>query len=169
MLFLFLVRTYVLGTYQVSAASMEPTLHCASDAGCRATAADKVLVDRVVYRLREPRRGEVVVFHLPAGFPNRCGGARTYIKRVIALPGERIAQVRGRIYVNGQGLAEPYTSGRADESFAPVRIPDDHYFVMGDNREASCDSRNFGPVAHGDLIGRALLIYAPLARIRLLR
>ena len=131
---------------------MEPTIHCGKPkAGCLATADDRV----VVRPGKRPRRGDIVVFEAPATAANLCGASGKYIKRVVALPGETWSERRGSVYVDGRKLSEPYLrSDRRDTlSRAPVHVPRRAYFVMGDNRAASCDSRVWGPLPARKLIG----------------
>lgn len=116
--------------------------------------------DRGRYLFHAPRRGEVVVFEPP--IPNR--GDRDFIKRVIGVPGDRIELREEQVYVNGEPLAEPYLNGGRTTCFGQycdVTLPPDHYFVMGDNRNNSSDSRFWGPVPGDKIIGKALLIYLP--------
>jgi signal peptidase I len=121
---------------------------------------DLVLISRVNYLLGEPARGDIVVFHVPG----QSDEEPPYIKRVIGLPGETIETRNTRIYVNGTELAEPYIT----EPCIPERCGDrtwvlgpDQYFVLGDNRNHSSDSRAFGPVSRDRLIGQAVFLYWP--------
>jgi len=155
--------------FRVPSSSMEPTLHCARPAqGCEARYSDRVIALRIVYRFRDPRRGEIAVFHAPAGAA-ACGegGALTFIKRVIGLPGERISERDGVILVNGRPLANQYVpaSGRDHRSGSWPKLEKDQYFMMGDNRATSCDSRDWGPVPRSDFIGPASITYWPPNRI----
>jgi signal peptidase I len=113
------------------------------------------------YVFRGPRRGEVIVFHPPA--PNSYD--RDFIKRVIGLPGEHVQVKDGRVYINGQELSEPYV--RVAQTFCggqqcDVQLGPDEYYVMGDNRANSSDSRLWGPVPGRNIIGKAWLIYLPI-------
>jgi signal peptidase I len=99
----------------------------------------------------------------------RCGrglGGSTFVKRIVGLPGERVSELDGVIYINGEGLMEPYVdrSRRGRETASWQRIASDRYFVLGDNRMHSCDSRNWGTVPRGDLIGPVMLTYWPPSR-----
>ena len=89
------------------------------------------------------------------------------MKRIVALPGERWEERRGRVFIDGKALAEPYvgTSRRDTRSVGPVRLAARRYFVLGDNRNASCDSREWGPVTRGEIIGRAVFRYWPPRRL----
>jgi signal peptidase I len=158
-------------TYRIVSSAMEPTLRCAKPAsGCTADHGDHVLASRVVYRFRDPRRGDLVAFRVPpAGVP-ACGSSGpglVYVKRLIVLPGERWREKNGFIYVNGTKLDEPYvTPDRRDDMTIPEKIvPKGEYMLIGDNRSFSCDSRRFGPVPRKNLIGPLIATYWPLSRI----
>ena len=158
--------------YRIPSSAMEPTFHCARPgAGCEADRMDRVLVSRFTYRFRDPRRGDVAAFHAPDAAAAACGLVSdadvVYIKRVIALPGERWREQRGNIYVNGTRLDEPYvTPDRRDQETIPQkRVPKDEYLMLGDNRSSSCDSRRWGTVPRDDLIGPVYAAYWPPGRI----
>ena len=168
-----ITQALVVRPYDIPSDSMRPTL----------AEGDHVLVNRLAFRLGSPAAGDIVVFHPPAGAiggGRRCGAPRrpdepcalptrerageTFVKRVVALPGDRIAVRDGRAVVNGRRRAE----ASATEPCRPpslcdlpraVVVPEGHYFVMGDNRGASVDSRYWGPVPRDWLIGEALLRY----------
>jgi signal peptidase I len=162
------LERWVAKPYRIDSASMEPALHCARPGpGCRAGTSDGVLANRLVYRLRAPRRGEVVVARAPAAARRQCGVGGTLVKRLIGLPGETVSERDGFVSVDGRRLREPYLD-LFERDHAPRhtwRVPRGDYFLMGDNRAASCDSREFGPVARRDILGRAALIYWPPGRI----
>jgi signal peptidase I len=170
-----LVKAYVVNPYRIPSASMEPTLHCARpEAGCEARFSDRVLANRFIYRLRDPRRGEIVVFKVPKAAELRCGQGGTFVKRVIGLPGEtlqvRVEAGKGYVYINGKKLEESYIlpDRRSPASkFGPVKIGTDQYFMMGDNRGSSCDSRIWGTVPRANLIGKVFATYWPPNRIGL--
>jgi signal peptidase I len=147
------VRTFFIQAFRIPSESMVPTL----------LAGDHLLVEKITYRFREPRRGEVIVFKFP------LDKDKDYIKRVIGLPGD-IVEIRNKVvYLNGKPLKEPYTihidpnvipkelSPR--DFFGPVKVPENSFFVMGDNRDNSFDSRFWGFVPKKDVIGKALIIY----------
>jgi signal peptidase I len=125
---------------QVSGLSMEPHIR----------SGEYVLINTFAYRIGAPHRGEIAAFH-------HDGGAReVFIKRVVGLPGEHIRIDRGRVYVDGRALDEPYVRNGDDRSFPEVIVPPASVYVLGDNRANSEDSRVFGPVSDDRLIGRAI-------------
>ena len=135
--------------YRIPTSSMEPTLHCAKPgAFCEGRFSDRVIANRLAYRFRKPERGEIIVFKTPKT-AERCGGSgggSTFVKRIVGLPSERVSERGGVIYINGEPLIEPYVdpSRRGRENSSWPRVAPNHYFVMGDNRMHSCDSRTWG-------------------------
>ena len=141
---------------------------------------DRVLVNKISYRFGEPQRGDVIVFdRTPNTDENLVGalfrnlaesvGVRTpeadLIKRVIALPGETIEIRRNTVFVDGEALDEPYLAdGIRTDPMEPVTVPEDEYFVMGDNRSRSQDSRFFVTVSRDEVVGRAFVIIWPTSR-----
>ena len=108
-----LVKAFVINPYRIPSSSMEPTLHCAQPAsGCEARFSDRVLANRFIYHLRDPARGEIVVFQTPEAAQIKCGAGGTFVKRLIGMPGEtvevRLERGEGYVYVNGRKLDEPY-------------------------------------------------------------
>ncbi|HUA99801.1 MAG TPA: signal peptidase I [Terracidiphilus sp.] len=118
---------------------------------------DRLFINKFVYHFEAIHRGDVVVFHYP------LDPSKSYIKRVIALPGDRIRIVDGQVWLNGRHLREPYVPARYrdDDSMAQLTVPPDCYFVMGDHRSISSDSRAFGPVERDLIYGKAVFIYWP--------
>lgn len=116
---------------------------------------EHVLINTFAYRFSQPRRGDIVAFR------NDDQTRPLFIKRVIGLPGDRVAVVRGRILVNGTALAEPYVRYPDDRSFPEAIVPRNAVYVLGDNRADSEDSRFFGPVGDDRLVGRALAVIWP--------
>ena len=176
-----LIQAFLVKPYRIPSASMEPTL----------AIGQRVLVNRLGNRFSAPSVGDIVVFHPPAGaesgLGDQCGGqppqgqvcmketpqegTTTFIKRVVAGPGDRIKLVHGTLWRNGKPVKEPYarpcTGGGCDFEREAV-VPPDHWFMMGDNRGDSDDSRFWGPVPRKWIIGDAFATYWPPKRIGLL-
>jgi signal peptidase I len=147
---------------------MEPTLHCARPGSqCEARFSDRVLACRFCYHLFAPKRGDIIVFKTPPAAETRCGAGGTFVKRLIGLPGDEWEERNGYVYIDGKRLDESYIKPmrRDSRTIAPMRIPRDHYFMMGDNRNSSCDSREWGSVPKANLIGKVFAIYWPPSRI----
>ena len=172
----FVLKAFVVQAFYIPSASMEPTLGVG----------DRVLVTKFAYRFREPERGEVVVFREDAGIDtdgNVVGDAvrsftaslglseprdRDFIKRLIGLPGDVVEMREGVVFVNGEVLPEAaaadggYLSERDLNDFGPITVEPDHYFMMGDNRPNSSDSRfALGQIERDQLLGRAFVIIWP--------
>jgi signal peptidase I len=162
------IKLWIVNPYRIPSSSMEPTLHCARPGdGCTARFSDRVLACRFCLRIRGPRRGEIVVFDTPPLAAVRCGMGGAYVKRVIGLPGDRWEERDGHVYVNGTRLDEPYVHAdrRDSRTVAPTRVPSGRYFMMGDNRADSCDSRAWGTVPRRSLIGIVFATYWPPNRV----
>ena len=149
----FVVRTFVIAHFVVEGESMYSTLDTN----------DRVFVNKLSYRLHDPNRGDVVVLHQVTG-----ASERDLIKRVIGLPGESVEVRNCTVLIDGRVLNEPYldpevvtaTNCGGDYVLDGV-IPDNHVFVMGDNRGGSQDSRAIGPINEDDLVGRAFVVFWP--------
>jgi signal peptidase I len=163
----FAIKQWVVNPYRIPSSSMEPTLHCAGGPGCEARLSDRVLANRFIYRFRSPHRGEIVVFKTPPAAKQRCGAGGTFVKRLIGLPGESWSERDGFVYINGKKLNEPYIKAdrRDSETHSAQVIPKGQYFMMGDNRAQSCDSRVWGTVPRKNLIGEVFATYWPPNRI----
>jgi len=164
------IKAWVVNPYRIPSSSMEPTLHCAGAAlGCTARFSDRVLANRFIYHFVEPKRGDIVVFETPQAARRDCGAGGTFVKRIVGLPGEVWEMRGGDVYIDGVRLREPYVnSDRRDaDSKPPYRIPEDQYYVMGDNRAQSCDSRVWGSLPKANLIGKVFAVYWPPRRISL--
>ena len=162
-----LLRTYVVQSFYIPSPSMVPTL----DVG------DRIMVNKLSYDLHGVHRGDIVVFKRP---PLEQQDFPDLVKRVIGLPGESISTQNGHVYINGKILPEPWLP-QASSSYTgalpsdphqqfnmpgPVVIPAGEYFVMGDNRTDSEDSRFFGPIPKSLIVGRAMAVVWPLSRIK---
>jgi len=150
-LIIFLVIRQGVQNYRIESHSMEPNFFDGQ----------YVLVNKLAYKLGEPHRGDVVVFHNPSN-PDE-----DYIKRIIGLPGDTVSFGDGFVYINGQPLDEPYVRPPADggRPNPPVTVADGHIFVMGDNRPNSRDSRVFGPLSEDLMVGKAWVRIWPLSKI----
>ncbi len=148
------VRPFVMEAFWIPSGSMIPTLEIG----------DRVLVNKFIFRFTDPRRGDVIVFE------SVDNSKEDLIKRVVGLPGDKIAVRGGKLFVNGEPQKEPYTNKRLpDRSFyAKTKVPKNHVFVMGDNRGNSADSRVFGPLPEKNIEGEAFLRFWPPDRIGLL-
>lgn len=157
------VNTFVAQPFEVQQRSMQPAL----------ASGDHILIDKLSIRWSPYSRGDVVVFHAPGEYD---AGGIPYVKRIIGMPGDTIQIENGRIFVTPAGgvanrLDEPYLA--AGEASLPQgadgrrewNVPDNAYFVLGDNRSESVDSRTFGAIPHDRIVGRALLRYLPIDRM----
>jgi signal peptidase I len=178
---LVLVQVVLLKPYRIPSASMVPTFE----------PGDRVLAAQHWYRIADPGRGDIVVFH-PNGldrnvFRSNRASSRTFVKRVVALPGETAGSIGGRLYVCGRGvtpqvrtapegtpgcayLTEGYTRGptyecEGDAPYGPETVPSGQYLLLGDNRADSEDSRCFGTIPRRQLLGRVVARYWPFGRI----
>jgi signal peptidase I len=150
----FVVKTFLIQAFYIPSGSMLPTLE--ED--------DRVLVNKLSYKIRDIRRGELVVFESPS---HAEGEIRDLIKRVIGLPGETVEARDGRVLINGQPIEEDYLGeGITTGPLEPQVIPPDHYWVMGDNRGNSKDSRFFGAIDEDLIVGRAFVKVWPLNHLR---
>lgn len=148
-LVLFFAINVVSARVRVEYSSMEPNFHDG----------DYIIVNRLAYKWGAPERGDVVVFP----YPNNP--EEDYIKRVIGLPGDRVAVYSGVLYINGQPVDEPYLSETMREDYSEHVVPDGSVIVMGDNRNASSDSRSWGPLPISDVIGKAIFRYFPFNNV----
>lgn len=154
------IIVFIAQSFLVQGSSMEPNLHNG----------ERLLVDKVTYRFRAPRRGEVVVFKNPTD------PRRKFIKRIIGLPGDKVEIRDNHVFLNGERLDEPYvlspTLGPYGQpKFPAAEVPEGKYFVLGDNRNNSDDSRypDVGFVPRENFVGRALILYWPVTRAGILR
>ncbi|MGG4554949.1 signal peptidase I [Paenibacillus humicus] len=151
-----LLNMFVFNLSMVKGESMQPTLE----------EQERLFVDKIVYYFSSPRSGDIVVLKDPSTGPDK---KHYLVKRVIAAPGETV-EIRDHVlYVNGQALNEPYTDVQIeDRDFTEIRLGENEYFVMGDNRRygRSKDSRSFGSVQKKDIVGRAEFVFWPVTKIR---
>ena len=173
------LKHWVVNPYRIPSSSMEPALNCAKPgSGCLGNSSDRVLACRICLAFgRNPSRGDIVVFNTPRAAAADCGEGGTFVKRVIGLPGETVKEDdKGFIWIRGPNsrqyvkLNEPYltTQNRLADSkdFGRFwRVPQGEYFMMGDNRGQSCDSRTWGSVPRNKLIGTVFFVYWPPDRI----
>jgi signal peptidase I len=161
------LKQWIVNPYRIPSSSMEPTLHCARPGpGCRAHFSDRVLACRFCYWFSSPSRGDIIVFKTPPEAAQKCGEGGTFVKRLIGLPGETVSEKNGRLFIDGRALKEPYIhQGFRDSQTGSWRVPKSKYFFMGDNRAQSCDSRQWGSVPRGNIIGEVFFVYWPPNRI----
>ena len=172
------IKAFLVQAFFIPSESMVPTL----------APGDRVLVNKVIYRLRDPGRGDVIVFEDPNPQPHEDRGPiagffgwvargmgvsqaedEDFIKRIVGLPGETIQGRNGKILIDGRELSEPYLNGVTTGNFAPVDIPEGEYFVMGDNRANSNDSRySLGTIPEEKVVGEAFVVIWPPSRWGLL-
>lgn len=146
-----LIMVFIARAYTVNGDSMLPTLHHG----------ERLLVDKISYRFTEPKRGEIIVFKNPSNTSEQ------FIKRVLGLPGDKVSITQGVVYVNDQPVLENYTLAPARIGFSEKIVPAETYFVLGDNRNNSEDSRfsRVGFLPRNLIVGRAIWRYWPLNRV----
>ena len=151
------IKTFLFQAFYSPSESMVPTLQVG----------DRVLVNKLSYELHDVNRQDVVVFKAPEAA--ETGDIQALVTRVIGLPGDTVEARDGEVYVNGTLLAEPYLPpGTQTTNLPPTTVPPGYMFVMGDNREASKDSRVFGPVEERAIVGRVFVRIWPLGRFGIL-
>jgi signal peptidase I len=152
-----LVRTYVFQTFYIPSGSMEPTL----------LVGDRIVVSKLSVEFGAIHRGDILVFKAPPGVLSDCTDSVTdLVKRVIGLPGDDLTSKGNTIYVNGKKLAQPWSHYEPlGRRIGNVHVPANHYFMMGDNQPASCDSRYWGTIPRSSIIGKAFIRIWPLSRI----
>ena len=145
-LIIFLVIRFAIQSYRVSGPSMEPGLN--ND--------EYVIVNKMAYLFHTPERGDVIVFHFP------LNTSEDFIKRIIAVPGDTVKVDSTHVWVDGVLLNEPYISAHANPLAETWKVPANEYFVLGDNRPVSDDSRDWGFVPKDYIVGKAAIVYWPL-------
>ena len=154
-----MVRSLVFESFYVPSGSMIPTIEIG----------DHMIVDKLSYHLHPVGFGDIVVFHKPAN-DHTSAKIHYLVKRVIGLPGQTIWSHDGKVYIDGKPIAEPFlpkgvqTHGIHTPSGGAIHIPKNEYYVLGDNRGDSADSRVFGPISRSLIVGRVILIYWPLSQ-----
>jgi len=154
----FLVRTFVFQTFFIPSGSMEPTLKIG----------DRIIVSKLSYHLHSVGRGDIIVFHAPPREATVCAdpSVKDLVKRVIGLPGETISSSGSTIFINGRPITQPwFPATPLGPPIATTKIPADSYFVMGDNRSFSCDSRMWGTLPGNDVIGHVIFRIWPISQI----
>jgi signal peptidase I len=149
------VRSYVIQTFYIPSGSMEPTLNIG----------DRILVFKLAYDFASPAIGDVVVFKAPPS--EHCGEPSVVdlVKRIVGVPGDRISSSGNVILINGKPLVQDWTHyANLNDPISPQRIAPNHYFMVGDNHPASCDSRVWGTVPRSDIIGKVVLKIWPLSQ-----
>lgn len=145
-----IIRFFLFQPFYIPSGSMEPTLK----------PGDRIIVNKITYRFSQPRRGDIMVFKYPRD------PSRDFIKRIVGLPGETLEIKDSVVYINNKKIPQPYLPpGLQFGSFGPVNIPEGSYFMMGDNRNNSEDSRVWGTLPRENIVGKAMFIYWPLTRI----
>jgi signal peptidase I len=173
-LLVFLVIQGTVRNFRVDGSSMHPTLEGGQYLLVNKLVyfkVDKERLSRIVpfwkvdqpdgrFAIHPPERGEVIVFH----FPNNP--SKDFVKRVIALPGEEVSLRAGTVYINGEPLEETWQPAKDSSTRPPLRVPEKEYYVLGDNRKASNDSRNWGFVSEEEVVGKVWLVYWPTSSAR---
>lgn len=146
------LRTFVIEARKIPTGSMLPTIQLE----------DRVIVDKFFFKeFDHISPGDIIVFHPPPS----AHATEDFIKRVIGLPGDKVEIKNHTTYVNGQALYEPYVLEKSNNDFGPIVVPDDSVFVMGDNRNNSADSREWGFLPMKNITGRTLFRYWPIGQI----
>lgn len=159
------IYLFLFQPHQVKGNSMYPNFHNG----------EFLLTDKISYRFGEPRRGDVIIFKAPPSEP--CAEIECeYIKRIVGAPGDIIKVVDGKIYANNQILAELYlpkgfttSPGSFLRENTEIKIPEDEYLLLGDNRNQSRDGREFGTIPRANIIGKAWLRYWPFNKVGIIR
>jgi len=147
----FFIITFIGQVTVVKGASMESTLHNK----------ERLIANKISYRFEPPKSGDIVIFRPP------LDTKRNYIKRVIGIPGDSIKIEEGKVFVNDQAVDESYVEFRSYENMPTITVPKDSYFVLGDNRPNSSDSRYWGFVPRKNVIGKAWAVFWPINKMRI--
>lgn len=148
----FVIRFFLFQPFFIPSGSMEPTLK----------KGDRIVVNKITYRFSEPKRGDIIVFKYPVN------PKRDFIKRLIGLPGETLEVKNNQVYIDGKVLEQSFLPKNLTyrSNFGPVKIPEKQYFMMGDNRNNSEDSRFWGNLPEKNIVGKAMFIYWPFDRAK---
>lgn len=150
------IRALIAEPRYIPSDSMVPTLHVG----------DRVVVEKISYHLQPPKTGDIVVFAPPEQLQEQgFTQDQAFIKRIIGLPGQTVAVKKGLVYLNDKPLVEKYIAEPPQYQWGPYRVPENEYFVMGDNRNNSNDSSRWGFLPKQNIIGRAVVRFWPLERI----
>jgi len=147
----FIIITFIGQVTVVRGASMEPTLHNN----------ERLIANKISYRFESPKRSEIIIFKPPLEIK------RNYIKRIIGIPGDKIEIIKGEIYLNDNKLEDNYVKYKSYEDIPALVVPENSFFVLGDNRSNSSDSRYWGFVSRKNVVGKAWLVFWPLNKIRM--
>ena len=151
-----LIRAFIAEPRFIPSDSMLPTLHIG----------DRVVVEKISYYLEPPKTGDIVVFSPPEQLQEQgFTQDQAFIKRIIGLPGQTVTVKKGLVYLNDKALVEKYIAEPPKYQWGPYRVPENQYFVMGDNRNNSNDSSRWGFLPKQNIIGRAVVRFWPLERI----
>lgn len=146
----FIIHTFIMQNFRIPSASMDPTLQVQ----------DYIFASKLSYRINEPERGDIIVFKYPKDT------TRYFVKRLIAVGGETVALRGSKLYIDGQHVSEAYLpQGLRYADYGPVDVPPGNYFMLGDNRNNSSDSRDWGFVPKNLIVGKEIFIYWPPTRI----
>ncbi|MFZ5639714.1 MAG: signal peptidase I [Bacillota bacterium] len=149
-----IIRFFLFQPFYIPSGSMEPTLK----------PGDRIIVNKLIYRYSQPKRGDIMVFKYPRD------PARDFIKRTVGLPEETVEIKDSKVYINNKEIPQPFLEpGLKFGSFGPVEVPEGSYFMMGDNRNNSEDSRVWGTLPRENIVGKAMFIYWPLSRIGMVK
>lgn len=164
-----LFQSFLYQPFKVEQTSMTPTLQ----------EGERIFISKIGYRFNSPKRADIITLQSPKEPPMltfRLGlipvnEKRTLVKRIIGLPGETINIEKGKVYIDGKLIKEPYVKYTDISDFGPYKVPKKYYFVMGDNRAGSRDSRDLagiGPIPKENILGKALIVYWPVPSVRFL-
>ncbi|MDA8235233.1 MAG: signal peptidase I [Clostridia bacterium] len=146
-----IIRFFIFQPFYIPSGSMEPTL----------TEGDRIIVNKFLYRFKEPQRADVIVFKYP------LDEKRDFIKRIIGVPGDTVEIKNNELIINGKPVPEPYLAQNLEQNgnYGPVTVPQDRYLMLGDNRNNSEDSRIWGMLPKENIRGKAVVLYWPINRI----